>query len=91
MKASATLKLNIMANKTIRKNTMKILQGYIFRVSGHSRQLWIEDYDVYVDAIAIVEETPSPLSKKVLVTLDEIDKDRHVCVAIRRSALKNAI
>ena len=59
-----------------------------YRVKGYSKDLWIEDYDTDVDTVAIVEETPFRTDKKVLVTLDEIDGERNVCVSIRRSALK---
>ena len=65
-----------------------IKQDEKYRVKGYSKDLWIEDYDTDVDTVAIVEETPFRTDKKVLVTLDEIDGERNVCVSIRKSALK---
>lgn len=70
---------------------MKIVEGQMYKISGYSRDLWIEDYDVDVDTVATVELTPAPNAKKVLVILDEIDKEHNVCVAIRRSALRRAV
>ena len=60
-----------------------------YHVRGYSTDLWIKDYNVDVDTVATVEETPKASDKKVLVTLDEIDKERNVCVCIRRTVLKN--
>ena len=70
---------------------MKILEGQMYKISGYSHNLWIADYNIDVDTIATVEESPSPNAKKVLVILDEIDKEHNVCVAIRRSALRRAV
>lgn len=57
-------------------------------VSGDSSELWIKDYNVRVSTEAVVEETPKPHSKKVLLTLDEIDGDRNVCCYVRKSRVK---
>lgn len=51
-------------------------------VSGDSADLGIEDYNVRVSTSGIVEVAPTANGKKMLVTLDEIDGDHNVCVAI---------
>lgn len=58
------------------------------KVYGYSKDLWIQDYDCWVDTIGIIEEPVRPLDKKVLVTLDEIDGERNVCCLVRRSKLE---
>lgn len=59
-------------------------------ISGYTDELWIEDYHVRVSSGATVEETPGRYDKKVLVTIDEIDGDRNVCIRVRRSKIQHA-
>ena len=61
--------------------------GDIIYVSGDSKQLWIEDYNVNVDTTGIVAETPSKNAKKVLVILDTIDGDGKVLCYARKSKI----
>lgn len=63
-------------------------QGDRVYISGDSKELWIEDYNVRVSTNAILEETPKKNAKKVLVTLDWIDGESNVCCRVRRSKVK---
>lgn len=64
------------------------VRGDRVRISGDCADLWIHQYNVRVDTEGTVWETPTPLAKKVMVAIDEIDGDRHVMRYIRRSMLK---
>lgn len=63
-------------------------QGDIVYVSGEAKDLWIEEYNVWVETTAVVVETPKKTAKKVLLTLDEIDGDRKVCCSVRKSLVQ---
>ena len=58
-------------------------RGNKYHVSGDSKAFWITDYNCRIDTVATVEEdVTSSKQKKILVTLDEIDHDKNVCVSI---------
>ena len=65
-----------------------IQEGQCFHISGDSRDMWLEDYNVNVNTVARVLKTPAKKDKKVLVSLDEIDHDKNVHAYIRKSYLK---
>lgn len=65
---------------------MKLQEGMHVWVSGDSAALGIEDYNVRVSSAGIVQSTPGPEDKKVLVTLDVIDNDHNVCVFMNKNA-----
>ena len=67
---------------------MKLVCGMRVRLSGDSKDMWIKDYNVRVDSIAIVLSEPMPHDKKVFVAIKSIDGDSNVCVYVRRSACK---
>lgn len=62
-------------------------EGNRVMISGDADELWIEDYNCRVSSLATVIKTPNINDKKVLLNIDEIDGDRNVCVAIRRSRI----
>lgn len=61
---------------------MRYEKGTKIWVSGDSADLGIEDYNVRVSTSGVVEVAPTATGRKMLVTLDEIDGDHNVCVAI---------
>lgn len=67
---------------------MKIHSGAKVHLSGDSKDMWIEDYNVRVDSNATVLSEPLPHDKKVYVAIDSIDGDSNVCIYVRRSACK---
>lgn len=60
-------------------------------ITGDSKDMWLDDYNVRVNTIATVTQQPETRAKKVLVTLAEIDGDQNVCVLIRKNALKRRV
>ena len=50
-----------------------------------------KDYNVRVSTVCTIEETPQPGSKKVLVTIDEIDGDKNVCKRVWVGKCRNSI
>lgn len=67
---------------------MKIHSGTKVHLSGDSKDMWIEDYNVRVDSNATVLSEPLPHDKKVYAAIDSIDGDSNVCIYVRRSACK---
>ena len=67
---------------------MKIHSGTKVYLSGDSKDMWIEDYNVRVDSNATVLSEPLPHDKKVYVVIDSIDGDSNVCIYVRKSACK---
>ena len=66
-----------------RQAKLSCKKGDKYRISGDSKAYWIEDYNCRIDTVATVEEdVTSVRQRKVLVTLDEIDHDKNVCVSI---------
>lgn len=79
-------------DKEIREKTkqykLSIKRGMKFEVTGDSKEYWIEDYNCRVNTIATLEEdVTSNKQRKILVTLEEIDNDRNVCVSINLNKL----
>ena len=68
-------------------NNLILKAGTKIHVSGDSAELWLTDYKVRVDSDGVVEIDSRPLDKKALVTLDEIDGERNVCVSIRKEKI----
>lgn len=74
----------------------ELTPGMRFVMQGDAAEWGIDkDYDVRVDTICTIEETPKPGSKKVLVTIDNIDGDSKVCkrvwVGKCRQSIKNRL
>lgn len=68
---------------------MELHCGTRVRLTGDSKDLWINDYyNVRVNSPAMVLTEPMPHDKKVYVAIDFIDGDSNVCVYVRRSACK---
>lgn len=67
---------------------MELHCGTRVRLTGDSKDMWIEDYNVRVDSNATVLSEPLPHDKKVYVAIDSIDGDSNVCIYVRRSACK---
>ena len=65
---------------------MRYEKGTKIWVSWDSADLGIEDYNVRVSTSGVVEVAPTANGRKMLVTLDEIDGDHNVCVAINADA-----
>lgn len=65
---------------------MKFQAGMKIWVNGDSAALGIDDYNVRVSTAGIVNVTPGPQDKTMLVTLDVIDNDHNVCVSINIDA-----
>lgn len=71
-----------------KKRKLSTKRGMQFKVCGDSKEYWIEDYNCRVNTIATVEEdVTSVKQRKILVTLDEIDHDKNVCVSINLTKL----
>lgn len=56
-------------------------------VNGDSVVLGIKDYNVRVDTLGTIIETPRKYAKKVLVSLDEIDGDHNVACLVYKSKI----
>lgn len=67
---------------------MKLNSGTRVRLTGDSKDMWIEDYNVRVNSNATILSEPLPHDKKVYVAIDSIDGDSNVCIYVRRSACK---
>lgn len=67
---------------------MELNSGTRVRLTGDSKDMWIQDYNVRVDSNAMVLSKPLPHDKKVYVAIDSIDGDSNVCVYVRRSSCK---
>ena len=65
--------------------------GAIFRISGDSKDMWIEDYNVRVSTFAEVLIEPNCIDKKVLVRLNDIDHDHNVNVCINKKYLSERV
>ena len=63
--------------------------GAKFHIEGDSKDMWISIYNVRVITTAKIVLQPRKTDKKIVVSLDDIDGDRNVCVRISKSALKN--
>ena len=79
-------------DKEIREKTkqykLSIKRGMKFEVNGDSKECWMEDDNCRVNTIATLEEdVTSNKQRKILVTLEEIDNDRDVCVSINLNKL----
>lgn len=72
----------------IQKEIEEIKEGDRVLVSGDPSELWISDYNTRVCSLATVMETPTPLDKKVLLTIDNIDGESNVCLFVRKSKVK---
>lgn len=68
--------------------SIKLDAGTRVRISGDSSTLWIKDYNVRIDSEGTVVSPPAPHDKKVLVSIDYIDHECDVIVAIRRSKIQ---
>lgn len=66
-----------------------IKNGTRIWLSGDSADYGISDYNVRISSGATVLVDNNPNDPFVLVSVDEIDGDRNVCVSIRRSALSD--
>lgn len=66
-----------------------IKNGTRIWLSGDSADYGISDYNVRISSRATVLVDNNPNDPFVLVSVDEIDGDRNVCVSIRRSALSD--
>jgi len=66
-----------------KQKKLSVRAGQKYRIQGDSKDFWIEDYNCRVNTIATVEEDiTNNRQKKILVTLEEIDHDKNVCVTI---------
>ena len=62
---------------------MLLKRNQVISISGDSKELGIEDYNVRVNTIAIVlENQVYNYQKKILVTLNDIDGDSNVCTRV---------
>ena len=61
--------------------------GVLGHISGDSKGLWIQDYNVRVSSGVEVLETPSRNARKVFVRIFNIDGDTDVCTFVRRSRI----
>ena len=61
--------------------------GEKYYLSGDSKDMWINGYNVRVDSECTVLEEPGPRDKKVYVSIDEIDGDRNVCCKVKINSL----
>lgn len=61
--------------------------GVLGRISGDSKGLWIQDYNVRVSSGVEVLETPSRNARKVYVRIFNINGDTDVCTFVRRSRI----
>ena len=61
--------------------------GVLGHISGDSKGLWIQDYNVRVSSGVEVLETPSRNARKVYVRIFNIDGDTDVCTFVRRSRI----
>ena len=61
--------------------------GVLGHISGDSKGLWIQDYNVRVSSGVEVLETPSRNARKVFVRIFNIDGDADVCTCVRRSRI----
>lgn len=62
-------------------------EGTLGRISGDSKDLWIEDYNVRVSSGVEVLQTPAPRARKVYVRIFNIGGDSDVCTFVRRSGI----
>lgn len=67
-------------------NTFK--EGTRVHISGDSKDLWIEDYNVRVDSDATVLTEPQSQDKKILLSIDYIDGEGNVTAYVRKDAVK---
>ena len=64
-------------------NSMLLKKNQVISISGDSKELGIEDYNVRVNTFAMVlENQVDNYQKKILVALDNIDGDSNVCTRV---------
>lgn len=62
---------------------MLLKKNQVISISGDSKELGIEDYNVWVNTLAtVLENQVNNYQKKILVTLDNIDGDSNVCTRV---------
>lgn len=62
---------------------MLIKKNQVISISGDSKELGIEDYNVRVNTLAtVLENQVDNYQKKILVTLNNIDGDSNVCTRV---------
>lgn len=64
-------------------NNMLLKKNQVISISGDSKELGIEDYNVRVNTFAtVLENQVNNYQKKILVTLNNIDGDSNVCTRV---------
>lgn len=62
---------------------MLLKKNQVISISGDSKELGIEDYNVRVNTLAtVLENQANNYQKKILVTLNNIDGDSNVCTRV---------
>lgn len=62
---------------------MLLKKNQVISISGDSKELGIEDYNVRVNTLAtVLENQVDNYQKKILVTLNNIDSDSNVCTRV---------
>ncbi len=64
-----------------------LIEGTRIAISGDSKDLWIENYNVRIVSEGTILSTPSSHAKKVLVCIDSIDGENNVTAFVRRSRI----
>ena len=62
-------------------------EGQRVKIVGHSKDLWIVDFNCYVDSEATIAYTPFPRDKKVGVIIDNFDGSSNVFVRVKRDKI----
>ena len=69
----------------------RIKKGSRFKINAKAKDLWLKDYDCKVNCVATVLEDTTMKSKKVLVSLSEINGEYDVAVQINKRYLFDEI